>query len=487
MEKVFLDSRELDVLAQKRFGLSEDILMENAAATLEKEAALLCQLDKAKVLILAGSGNNGGDGWALARRLCRKCADLVVLECKEAKSPMCLLQKQRALACGVVVCKEFPQDFSFTLIFDCIFGAGFYGQLPQEIQKIVNSCNESDAIRIACDLPSGIDENGHCSDFSFSADLTVTMGTLKLSLFSDVAKDLCGKIKVCDLGVSRKLFEADDVKVAAFLLEKNDLRLPLREKQNVNKGSFGHTVLALGEKSGAAMIAASAAIRFGSGLVSLVNSQGCFPVNVPMELMTSNSIPANTSALAIGMGLGQQSKEIDFYFDYILSNKSIPCLLDADIFYSDKIKDLLKNRSKGLVLTPHPKEFSILLEKCGLGKYSVSDVLEKKIELVKEFCATFPDLVLLLKGANVLIARQKKESTSAEIFINPYGSSALAKGGSGDVLSGLTAALLAQGYEPLDAAKNASLAHALAGASFGNSYSMTPSDLIAAIGGKLAK
>jgi NAD(P)H-hydrate repair Nnr-like enzyme with NAD(P)H-hydrate dehydratase domain len=250
------------------------------------------------------------------------------------------------------------------------------------------------------------------------------------------------------------------------LLQESDIKLPTRVVQNVNKGSFGHVSVVMGEKPGAGIIAASAAFAFGAGLVTLV-CQGR-PVCCPYQLMDSPAPPAATNALALGMGLGVPSAGALAWLD---SHPDVACVFDADILKYKGIKELILWRKK-VVLTPHPKEFATLLFLCGLGEYDVPYIAGHRFELVRRFCAAFPQAVLLLKGANCLIAQGVKVS------VNTLGSSCLAKGGSGDVLAGLVAALLAQGYAAYDAAVSGSLAHALASRRVKCSYGMTPFELI---------
>lgn len=508
MQNIYGDTRVLDSKVRELYKLSEDIMMENAAAALEdavvsslekslKDCGAVC-LARPAVLILAGSGNNGADGYALARRLMRHEYAVTVCAVSEPKSQMCVLQKERASAIGVsfIDISEYDDyieriSIDLKVIVDCIFGSGFHGELPYEAQAVIASANKNcDAVRIACDVPSGLDglgnvAGGFASDVCFCADKTVTMGALKMSLYSDIAKDACGEIVLANLGVSRGNFEYADgtVKCQAQLLEKSDAKLPHRKVQNVNKGSFGHAAIVCGTKSGAAILAASSALRFGAGLVSLVTGSKNFDcaTNLPFELMVSPNFPANTTAVALGMGLCSDGKQ---FVDWLCENPNVPAVLDADICHSPFIKELLEKR-KGFVLTPHPKEFASLLEQCGMGVFSVKEVVKRRVELVKAFCNKYPDVVLLLKGANVLIGIKRATQNEVALYINPYGCNALAKGGSGDVLSGLVAALLAQKYEPLQAAVYASLAHTSAAQkaleAVKNDFALTPLDLIQAL------
>jgi hydroxyethylthiazole kinase-like uncharacterized protein yjeF len=186
-------------------------------------------------------------------------------------------------------------------------------------------------------------------------------------------------------------------------------------------------------------------------------------INIPYEIMHSHHIE-NFDALAFGMGL---NNHFDDEMDRILS-LDIPMVIDADMFYKDIIKEFLKKR---VVLTPHPKEFASLLKIVGLGEYSVRDVQLNRFELAEMFSKEYPDVVLLLKGANKIIAYK------GNLIIDPNGSVALAKGGSGDVLAGMIGSLLAQKWHPLKATIHASLAHSIAG-DYKPNYALTPLKLI---------
>ncbi len=494
MLDIFADTRELDAQCREKFGLTEDIMMENAAAALEEAVfeSLGGEASGALALVLCGSGNNGADGYALARRLCGSGACVVAVKVSEPKSELCVAQCGRAVLCGCTVvapdgAAEWLGGGSYpkTVVVDCIFGSGFHGSVSEDVASLLCKVNDLDAFRIACDVPTGLDSLGNAYGSVFVADKTVVMGALKLALFSDCAKDAVGEIVVKNLGVSRALFEKCSKNGAvAKLLEKKDMCLPYRKKQNVHKGTYGHAVVAVGEKTGAAVLAAKAAFAFGSGLVTLVGKKGFEQGrNIPFELMCGDSMPANATALAVGMGLGRESGAMDSFCAWLENNPETSLVLDADAFYSEKICGLLEKSvisKRKTVLTPHPKEFSVILEKCGFGSFSTQDVVRERINLVRNFCNKYEGTVLLLKGADVLIG----QSTGGRcgLYVNPYGCNALAKGGSGDVLSGLVLALLAQGYEALDAAITASLSHSFASKSFsGNNFALTPDDLISCV------
>ncbi len=460
MLSVYEKVNALDKRALEEFNLSEDILMENAAMALERAVLQNASLG-AKVIILCGSGDNGGDGYALARRLVGRFKTLV-FEMKPAKSPMCQLQKERAKKVGVVI-KAYEenalnQNLECDVLIDCVIGSHFKGKLEPFLN--FESLSQKARFKIACDIPSGINSKGRVDKRAFKADTTISMGAIKSCLLSDRAKDYIGELKVGHLGVFNPIYE---IPTDTFLLEKSDLKLPLRDKKNAHKGDYGHAHVLLGKHSGAGLLSALSALSFGSGVVS-VQALECEITsnNKPLELVFCENFPNSLSAFALGMGLENIPKDFNKWLELA------PCVLDAGVFYH---KEVLQALEKEAVLTPHPKEFLSLLKLVGIN-ISMLELLDNKLEIARDFSQKYPKVVLLLKGANTLIAHQ------GQVFINILGSVALAKAGSGDVLAGLILGLLSQHYTPLDAAINASLAHALASLEFKNNYALVPLDLI---------
>ncbi|GAA8813027.1 NAD(P)H-hydrate dehydratase [Helicobacter pylori] len=458
MLSVYEKVNALDKRALEKFNLSEDILMENAAMALEGAVLQNASLG-AKVIILCGSGDNGGDGYALARRLVGRFKTLV-FEMRPAKSPMCQLQKERAKKVGVVIktWEEKNEDLECDVLIDCVVGSNFKGELEPFLN--FESLSQKARFKIACDIPSGIDSKGRVDKRAFKVHMTISMGAIKSCLLSDKAKDYIGELKVGHLGVFNQIYE---IPTDTFLLEKSDLKLPLRDRKNAHKGDYGHVHVLLGKHSGAGLLSALSALSFGSGVVS-VQALECeiTSSNKPLELVFCENFPNPLSAFALGMGLEGFPKDFNKWLELA------PCVLDAGVFYH---KEVLQALEKEVVLTPHPKEFLSLLKLVGIN-ISMLELLDNKLEIARDFSQKYPKVVLLLKGANTLIAHQ------GQVFINILGSVALAKAGSGDVLAGLILSLLSQNYTPLDAAINASLVHALASLEFKNNYALTPLDLI---------
>jgi ADP-dependent NAD(P)H-hydrate dehydratase / NAD(P)H-hydrate epimerase len=457
MQNLYLDVSLLDQRGVEKFTLSEEVMMEHAALAMAQLIRNRYPLNDS-ILILCGSGNNGADGLALARLLTGDY-DVTIHLPLGATSSLAQLQRERIEALNL---KSSPILEHYNIIVDALFGSGLSRPLGPTVVEVIKKINSMCGIKIACDVPSGLYSSGILDTHVFHADITVTMGGLKQSLYSDAAKEIVGEIIVADLGIPRISY---DIPSLWKLLDCDDLLLPRRTQTSTHKGSYGHLSVICGEKIGAAVISGSAALRFGTGLVSLVSNEN---VLIPYDLMQSHSLPSTTTAIALGMGLGKEF--CDDELTCLLDN-DFPLILDADIFYHPMLIKLLKRGQ--IVLTPHPKEFTQILRICGIADISTQTLQNDRFTYSENFCSAFPNVVLVLKGANVIIG------SGEHFYVNPHGTVALAKGGSGDVLSGLVGALLAQGYSPLDAAIQASLAHTLAAKHFeNNNYALTPFDLI---------
>jgi len=456
VQNLFYEVDSLDKRCYEEFHLSEDILMEHAAngiaQYIHKEHA-----QARTILIVCGSGNNGADGITLARLLFQHF-DIRLYLHSTPSTPIGQMQLKRVEALGLESTEQLEDA---DIIVDALFGSGLNRDIDQASASLLEQLNLFNGFKIACDMPSGLNKEGHLYKHAFVADVTLTMGALKRALYSDKAKENVGKVIRCDLGLHPSLYEK---KSNWKLLDKEDLLPPFRNKANTHKGSYGHLSVIHGEKEGAAIISALSALAYGAGLVSLVGEK---ITALPYSLMQDEQLPSNTTAIACGMGLGRnfQRDRLSTFFA-----QNIPCVLDADIFYHSIAYDLFH---RDIIITPHPKEFVHILKSCKLADISVQELQDNRFAYVEKFCLQYPNLTLVLKGANTIIAKNKS------FFINPHGSSRLAKGGSGDVLAGLCGALLSQGYSSLESAIQASLAQTLAAeASDKNSYALIPEDII---------
>ncbi len=518
MQNVFIDVKELERRMHNVFGISEAVMIENASSALESEVrkalhtrsgayersayrAEQSTVPRAAyrgaasndVLILCGGGNNGADGYALARRITGNIP-VAVHAAFDAKTENCKRERDAALAAGIKIVSRpifLKRLASAAIVVDCLYGTGFHGTLRPDISALIDKINNASCFRVACDIPSGIDKRGAVSTeykhaaLAFNADVTVAMGALKAAYFGDAAKDFCGIIKKYGIGVSGCVFEAGRA-ADLYLLEAGDMSLPVRTKKSVHKGNFGHAAIAAGEKAGAAIIAGEAALGFGAGLATIVETEtgAAARFKLPPDLMIAKSFPKNTTAILLGSGFGRDRTDaFQSVCARIEAHKGAGIVLDADSFYYGDIVNLLdalaKRRTR-VVLTPHPKEFQSLLKLCSLGDYTIAEIADDRIEIVKKFSARFPHSVLVLKGANTVIASDRG------VFVSVEGNQSLAKAGSGDVLAGLICALLAQRYGAEDAAVTGVLAHGIASQRFARSYNLTPMKLIDAVGGLMS-
>lgn len=460
MQKLFQSCYAMDQKCYTAYGLNEDILMEHAAQGM----ATYIQQHVSKgsrILIVAGVGNNGADGMVLARQLAG-IYDVKLYVPFGVKSLMAQQQFERTQKVGVCMVDTLEEA---DVIVDALFGAGLNRELDTSTQKLVEQMNLMEGLKIACDVPTGVGVDGRLMPLAFRADVTITMGALKEGLYLDEAKEVIGEVVCVDLGVSRSNYEDES---NTFVLEASDLQLPSRKSKVTHKGTFGHAAVFCGEKEGAGIIAATAASRFGAGLTTLIVHERVSP---PPFLMHSTVVPKGVSALAIGMGLGGH-----FDTPFLQTNvvdSPLPIVLDADAFYNRLLLEVLHQKERQVVLTPHPKEFVALWREVSGEVVRVDEVQQYRFEMVRRFNEQFAHVTLLLKGANMLMAHQNR------LYVNPLGGSNLSKGGSGDVLSGLIVALLAQGYSGIDAAIYGSLALTQAAALYrGATYAMLPTDII---------
>ena len=462
MKPLFKSCYELDKRCYDEYNLTEDILMEHASIGMENYIREHFKKGSS-VLIVAGVGNNGADGITLAR-LVESDYRVMLYIPFGVKSKMAKLQLDRVKRLGVEIISDVREA---DIIVDSIFGAGLSRELNEKTREIIVKLEALDGFKIACDVPTGIDVNGNPLPMAFIADVTITMGALKEALYSDMAKDFVGEVICVDLGVSFERYTAG-FETDIYLLEESDFRPPKRDfSKNTHKGTFGHLAVIIGKRDGAGVLCASSALRFGVGLVSVVGEMFC---SLPISIMHDLDIPPKTTAIAFGMGFGDSFE--DDIVDDILDSKA-PIILDADIFKSERVLEFLEQKEREIVLTPHPKEFVSLWNMSIEESIDISYLQANRFDKVREFCLLFPHVTLVLKGANMIIAQNDK------LFVNPFGSSKLSKGGSGDVLTGLIGALLAQGWSSLASAISGSLALSKSASLFdGADFSMLPTDLI---------
>ena len=418
--------REIDRLTIAG-GVPSLALMENAAHRVEE--TLIGQFDpisKQNVVILCGKGNNGGDGLALARLLTGKVQKLrVVLAARpeEYKGDALVNLTRLKEECRIMPQLEIPPKLrerrEVTLVIDALLGTGLTGPPTGRVLELIQAVQEFPEARVvAIDLPSGLGGGGEC----VRAMTTVTFTAPKVEHYlAEDAEEYVGELVVSQIGCPPQLIPPG----LEISLPQEFAPLFAPRKKSSHKGNFGHTLVVGGApgKSGAAAMAGLAALRMGSGWVTVACSD---PSRLNLELMTEpleSFTPDRKTVIAAGPGLGKNPPLVA----KLLNDSAVPLVLDADALNSIAGTDF-RGRGSRTILTPHPGEMARLLGR------PVADPVEDARAFAKERHVT-----VVLKGHRTLIAYP-----DGNVYINVSGSPAMAKAGSGDILTGMIAGLVAQ-------------------------------------------
>lgn len=445
----FSDTKEFDRMAEER-GFSVETLMEVAGkGVYETVKDRFKKIKGLKVVVVCGKGNNGGDGLVCARYLSLEGAVVkVYIPAYELKGlPKIQLERLEGL-CEV---KPYSDDMLLDIlkadiVIDAIFGVGFSGKPTEEYRGAIEYINEGKFI-ISVDVPSGVSSEGEVEDVCVNADITVCIGAIKRAVLLYPGRSYAGDIEVVSLGVPLSEDFGD------FLVEEDDVKgfLP-RRIGNEHKGRFGRVLIYAGSKKypGALNLTLLGSLRSGVGLVYALKRKDLnvmFPEVIPIE-----DVEISPNALAIGPGISTDDESLKLAENLLYRFPDVPTVLDADgLYILQQKKEILKREN--LVITPHPGEFARIF---GGSAY---DIDRNRIEIAKRFSLE-NSCVLLLKGRPTVIGYKGKA------YINPTGNPSLAKGGSGDILTGFIAGLMAQGMDPLKAAICGAYIHGKAGDKF---------------------
>lgn len=477
--------RRADLYTIEEIGVPSMVLMERAALEvvrcMEEE-----QLDFRRVLVICGSGNNGGDGYAIARLLHLKGHDVTIFFAGNSQKR----SEENAQQAKIAVHYEIPvitnlDTEEYSVIIDALFGTGLKREVTGHYREILCSVNQMTGKKVAVDLPSGIhDTTGARMGIAFCADLTVAIAFPKRGLFLQEGNVCAGKILTGDIGISSETFSEGTV---TFGYEKQDLFLGFpKRKKNSHKGSYGKVLMIAGSKgmSGAAYLSAKAAYAVGAGLVQIytheenrVILQQLLPEAIITTYDTFDSEQLEkliqwADLIGIGCGLGK-SDTAERVMQYTLKRALVPCVVDADgINILSKHMEWIEETNALIVLTPHMKEMSRMLQ-C-----SVRELIEQRMEKLHAFVERYK-VVCVLKDARTLVAKEHRNT-----YLNLSGNAAMAKAGSGDVLAGVIVGILAQQCEPYTSACLGVFLHGLAGDMARDkkgAYSVLASDLVAEI------
>ena len=446
-------------------------LMENAGSACAKRIEKFVKKGS-NVCVVCGKGKNGGDGFVIARKLVEEGIRVQIVLAQGAPVATDALEMYHKVDSMIVDIVRFDWDpelalsaiSSSDIIVDCVFGIGFHGEPDEACGEVFRAINMSTATVIAVDVPSGVDTDtaAACED-AVCADVTLAITTLKPAHVLFPARELCGKVSVLDIGISREALESVSPRLEAFDSLEVSRILPDRSP-DAHKNDFGHVLCICGSVNmpGAACLCSGAACVAGAGLTTLAIPQsayaavGCrmrevmlvplpdidgkLAATVECISMLSTYIQ-KASVIVMGPGLGQ-SDDVTELVSTVLRSAKCPVVLDADALNAIAADlSVLSGLSVPVVITPHPGEMARLT---GL---TVSEIEESREGIAEEF-AKRHNVTVLLKGAATVVA--SPETTA--VYINTTGNAGLAKGGSGDVLAGIIGSLIAQGLSAYEAA-----------------------------------
>ncbi len=455
--------RNLDAHIINETGIPGSVLMENAAHALFRH--VLCHINpKSHVLIICGKGNNGGDGLALLRILHMNGIDAsAALLCGDSALKGDAAINLRAVRNIGLPCinisseDELPELISANnIIVDAVFGTGLSRNVTGLPAKAIEAMNKAEAYRIAVDIPSGINaDTGEILGTAFKADATITFQHLKRGLILFPGREYAGKVEVASIGMSSKEYKFDNCE---YCLEYDDIiRLIPKRTLNSHKGNYGRALLIAGSEDffGASVMSARAALRAGAGLLKVVVPSEISPALFTVPEAMVNPMPAGgwgsvdmlkldslidwADCIAVGPGMGRD-EGVKSVVNHVLQSGK-PSVLDADALNAISAEaSLCDHLHPNIVLTPHAGEMSRLC------RCSTSDVTQDPVGFASMFTKRW-NTNLLLKGATSVIC-----SARGDIAYNLTGNPGLAKGGSGDVLTGIILAMIAQGLQPFEAA-----------------------------------
>lgn len=473
--------RDLDAFALKSLQVPGVMLMENASLGIFE--SIISRVDLiTSVGIICGKGNNGGDGFAVARHFSNAGFDVKVISLgnENELSEDCRINyhilKNLSTTRKNLKIKLFSsiKDFNWIkncdIIIDAILGSGFTGELKNPYLEIVKYLNKINAYKCAIDVPTGLNAETGYGNVIFNSDLTVTLGEFKKGLFVNKGYEFCGEVELKEIGIGRDYF--DSIDSDTYLIEPEDIyNLFPHRKKSAHKYSAGKVLTIAGsfKYPGAAALTSQSALIAGAGasilaipqsakkllhknlLEVVVESYGNHKTNF-FEELGLNELDKKikwSDVVAIGPGLGREKETIDAVRKFLLDKKFKYSVIDADALFALDKDFLTKIDLTNCILTPHIAEFSNLIN-IGI------DEIEKDIFKYGREFASKNRCILVLKGAPTIIFNSRGEA-----FINSTGNSGMAKFGSGDVLTGVIAGLLSQSKDPESAALAGVYLHSL--------------------------
>jgi hydroxyethylthiazole kinase-like uncharacterized protein yjeF len=504
-----VDSKQMKLIDDysiKEFGIPAMELMERAAGEVAEFVKQRVSKED-RILAVCGIGNNGGDGVAASRILSLQGYRAAILfigdenKCSEQMKAQLNLAKNA----GVQI-ENSDRLAEYNIIIDAVFGVGLSRPVTGEYEEIIRRINEQEHIVYAVDIPSGISaDDGKVMNVAVRANYTITFGYNKIGLLLYPGAEYAGEIHVAEIGFPKKACEYAGPNTVYY--QREDLQMLPKRKAYSHKGSYGRVLVIAGSKgmAGAAILSARAAYRSGAGLVKVVSSESnriIIQTALPEAMFGAYDEASSedelkqrlladlswASAVVIGPGIGR-TQSAEKLLDMVIHHTKGPLILDADAIslLGKRLDEAEKNQEKSdikqrferlekllncqAILTPH------LMELSRLSGVLLSDITDNMIDTVRQ-CSYNSKLIHVVKDARTIVASENN------CYINVSGNHGMATGGSGDVLTGIIAAFIAQGMAPYAAACLAVYVHGLAGdeaARMKGAYSMMAGDIVGSI------
>ncbi len=466
-----LTSSEMQLVEQytAKYGLSYQRMMENAGAACTRNIRAVIEkegIKGKKIVVVCGKGNNGGDGFVIARKFAEIGYNVcVLLASGYPNSTEATYMYKLVLDMSVPTIwydadkpKALQTVRNADIIVDAVFGFSFYGNINDEMKVLFNEMSAADGMKFSVDLPSGVYcDSGYFDVNCIRSDYTIAISSLKPAHIMHPACECCGNIIIANIGLPEESY--DVVGDTLFTYDKSEVRALFPERKSVShKGDFGHLLCICGSRQmpGAASLSTGAALRSGAGLVTVAFPESAYPIIasglteailLPLKENESGTLSADCiedikrnihkyDAILIGCGLGVND-DTATVVKWVVENAEVPVIVDADginLIAADI--DIIKGAKNKLIFTPHPLEMSRLTGD------PVQVILSDTVSAVRSFSHKF-GVYTVLKTANTVIAFPENDS----VYVNATGNTGLSKGGSGDVLAGLLSGLTVQSFD----------------------------------------
>lgn len=489
--------RNIDRIAMEAYRIPGIVLMENAALACVDALKNKYNLKTTSFCVVCGKGNNGGDGLAIARHLYNAGAKVEIILvsgsefsgdakinydiCESMDISMDEIENTGSFVHAITDCD---------VVIDAILGTGIKGAVKGELYDVIKTINENARYVLSVDVPSGINsDTGEVASVAVKADKTVTFGAYKLGMFLYPAANYTGEINVAPISIPQSVIDNQNININ--VTDSEFVRRIIKKRSNnSHKSDYGKLLIIAGSEgmSGAAYLSAQSALKSGAGLVTVAcpkcinptleakttevmtmpvdDDNGCISHNGIEKILKKVS---DADAVLIGPGLGR-SKDIEVIVKEVLRHSKVPVIVDADALYAiSQDMNILKECTCELIFTPHAMEMS------RLTGISVDEIEADRINISRNF-SDDTGAVLILKGHHTVVT-----SPSLVQYINNTGNAGMASAGSGDVLAGIIAALVAKGADCTNASVAGTYIHGLAGDIAKNKYGteyMSASDII---------